>query len=298
VPSIVFATPEPPIARDRGPRAAFDSRTREHAAPVIGKTRSLRVNRRCSVATADRHAWDGGRIAPVPQTTNETANGTANRAVRYEVQSGVAWITLDQPDARNSLDAEVRRGLYESLGLAAAADDVKVVVLTGAGDRVFCCGTDLDLGQVLDPDGRVPSPEVLPVLNHNFELPKPTIAAVNGAAHGAGLLLAQMCDLCIAARTASFAVPDVPGGPAGAWAATLAWLVPPRVAMQLLVTGEVVDALRAREIGLVNEVVSVSDLRTTVQTLGEQIAGNPGLPVTTAREMVRAARTGAPGPRA
>jgi enoyl-CoA hydratase/carnithine racemase len=228
----------------------------------------------------------------VQQTTNQTTNG----AVRYEVQSGVAWITLDQPDARNSLDADVRRGLYESLALAAAADDVKVVVLTGAGDRIFCCGTDLDLAQVLQPDGRVPAPEVLPIVNHNFELAKPTIAAVNGAAHGGGFLLALMCDLCIAARTASFAVPDVPGGPTGEWAASLPWLVPPRVAMQLLITGEAVDALRAREIGLVNEVVSLSDLRTTVQTLGEQIAGNPSTSVTAAREMVRAARAGTPGP--
>jgi enoyl-CoA hydratase/carnithine racemase len=227
----------------------------------------------------------------VHQTTNQTSS-----AVRYEVQSGVAWITIDQPDARNALDADVRRGLYESLALAAAGDDVKVVVLTGAGDRIFCCGTDLDLSQVLDPDGRVPSPDVLPLVGHNFELPKPTIAAVNGAAYGAGLLVAQMCDLCIAARTASFAVPDVPGGPSGAWAAALPWLVPPRVAMQLLITGEVVDAMRAREVGLVNDVVSLSDLRTTVQTLGEQIADNPGIPVTTARQMVRAARTGAPGP--
>jgi enoyl-CoA hydratase/carnithine racemase len=229
------------------------------------------------------------------QQTNKTTNQTTDGAVRYEVQSGVAWITIAQPDARNALDAEVRRGLHDSLKLAAGAGDVKVVVLTGAGDRIFCCGTDLDLAQVLDPDGKVPSPDVLPLVGHNFDLPKPTIAAVNGAAYGAGLLLTQMCDLCIAARTASFAVPDEPGGPSGAWAAALPWLVPPRVAMQLLITGEVVDALRAREIGLVNEVVSLSDLRTTVQTLGEQIAGHPGIPVTTARDMVRAARTGAPG---
>jgi enoyl-CoA hydratase/carnithine racemase len=247
------------------------------------------------VATADEHAQDGGRMATVQQTTNQTTSG----AVRYEVQSGVAWITIDQPETRNALDADVRRGLFESLGLAAAADDVKVVVLTGAGDRIFCCGTDLDLARVLDPDGRVPPADVLPIIDHNFDLAKPTIAAVNGAAYGAGFLLAQMCDLCIAARTASFAVPDAPGGPAGAWAATLPWLVPPRVAMQLLITGDAVDALRAREIGLVNEVVSLSDLRTTVQTLGEQIATNPGLPVTAARDMVRAAVTsGPPGPRA
>jgi enoyl-CoA hydratase/carnithine racemase len=212
-----------------------------------------------------------------------------NHAVRYDLQSGVAWITINRPDARNALDAAVRRGLFDSFEHAAADDAAKVVVLTAAGDRVFCDGSDLDLAEVLDPDGRVPAPEVLPVLNHNLNLAKPTIAAVNGVAHGPGFLLAQMCDLCIAARTATFAVPATPGGPAEPWATTLPWLVSPRVAMQLLITGESVDALRAREIGLVNEVVSVSDLRTTVQTLGEQIAARDRFPVAKAREMVYAA---------
>jgi enoyl-CoA hydratase/carnithine racemase len=205
----------------------------------------------------------------------------------------VAWITINRPDTRNALDETARRGLFESFEHAAADDEAKVVVLTGAGDRVFCTGSDLDLAVVLAPDGSIPPPEVLPILNHNFELAKPTIAAVNGAAYGTGFLLAQMCDLCIAARTATFAVPETPGRPGALWATTLPWPVPPRVAMQLLITGDSVDALRAHEIGLVNEVVSLSDIRTTVQAVAEQIAGNQLLSVTRAREMVQVATGGA-----
>jgi enoyl-CoA hydratase/carnithine racemase len=221
------------------------------------------------------------------QITNEP---TTAEAVRYELQSGVAWITINRPDARNALNDAVRRGLFDCFEHAVADDDAKVVVLTGGGDRAFCSGGDLT--EIPDRDVPVPPRDFVPIFGYNLDMPKPTIAAVNGMAFGRGFLLAQMCDLCIAARTATFAITEAKVGRGAPWAMQLPWLVPPRVAMHMLITGEPIDAMRAREIGLVNEVVSVSDLRTTVQTLGELIARNAPLSVAAARKMVYASARG------
>ena len=202
-------------------------------------------------------------------------------AVRYELQGSVAWVTIDRVESRNALNATVRRGLFDTFERFIADDDAKVLVLTGAGDRIFCSGGDLV--EMAETNLKVPPPDYLPIFGRNMEMPKPTIAAVNGLAYAGGFLLAQMCDLCIAARTATFAITEATVGRGAPWAMPLPRLVPPRVAMQMLMVGEPIDAARAREIGLVNEVVSLSDLRTTAQRLGEAIAANAPLAVAAAR---------------
>jgi enoyl-CoA hydratase/carnithine racemase len=207
---------------------------------------------------------------------------TTDQAVTYQVQSGVAWITINRPEERNVVNAAICGGLFEWFAHAGSDDDAKVVVITGAGDRVFCTGSDLGASGAPSQN----SPAELPILGHNVEMPKPTIAAVNGTAYDAGFLLAQMCDLCISAHTASFAITAGAVGHNGPWATPLSRLVPPRVAMQLLITGVPIDAARARDAGLVNEVVSLSDLRTRVQSLGELIGRNAPLPIEAARRMV------------
>jgi enoyl-CoA hydratase/carnithine racemase len=212
--------------------------------------------------------------------------------VRYELQSNVAWVTIDRVEARNALNAPVRRGLFECFERFAADDDAKIMVLTGAGDRVFSTGGDLK--EMAETNLKVPPPDYLPIFGRNVDMPKPTIAAVNGLASAGGFLLAMMCDLCIAARTASFAITEATVGRGAPWAMPLPRLVPPRVAMELLVLGEPIDAQRARDVGLVNEVVSLSDLRTTAQRWGETIAANAPMAVAAAREMVYASIRGAP----
>jgi enoyl-CoA hydratase/carnithine racemase len=101
----------------------------------------------------------------------------------------------------------------------------------------------------------VPPPDFVPQFGRNIDVPKPTIAAVNGVAWAGGFLLAQCCDLCIAADTATFAISEVKVGRGAPWAAPLSWLIPPRIALQVLLTGDPLTARRAYEIGLVNEVV-------------------------------------------
>jgi enoyl-CoA hydratase/carnithine racemase len=154
-------------------------------------------------------------------------------------------------------------------------------VLTGAGDKAFCAGGDLK--EMADTALTVPPPDFLPQFGRNIDVPKPTIAAVNGVAYAGGFLLAQNCDLCVAADSARFAISEVKVGRGAPWAAPLSWLVPPRIAMQILLTGDPVSAARAHEVGLVNDVVPLSGLTSTVQALAERIAANAPLSVAAAK---------------
>jgi enoyl-CoA hydratase/carnithine racemase len=205
-------------------------------------------------------------------------------SVTYEVVDRVAWLTIDRPETRNALSAEVRAGLWDGVRRFTADDGAAVLVLTGAGDRAFCAGGDLR--EMAEGALTVPPPDFLPQFGRNVVVDKPTIAAVNGVAYAGGFLLAQQCDLVVAADTARFAVTEVKVGRGSPWAAPLPWLVPPRVAMQLLLTGDPVDASRAREIGLVNEVVPLAELRDTAQALALRIAANAPLSVRAAKATV------------
>jgi enoyl-CoA hydratase/carnithine racemase len=204
--------------------------------------------------------------------------------VTYEVENGVAWLTIDRPEARNALSASVRGGLWEGVRRFNADDDAAVLVLTGAGDRAFCAGGDL--AEMATTALEIPPPDFLPQFGRNLAVDKPTIAAVNGIAYGGGFLLAQNCDLVIAADTARFAISEAKVGRGAPWAAPLPLLVPPRIAMQLLLTGDPIDAHRAHEVGLVNQVVPLAELRAAAQALGERIAANAPLSVRAAKKTV------------
>jgi enoyl-CoA hydratase/carnithine racemase len=204
--------------------------------------------------------------------------------VRYEVTGGVAWLTINRPEARNALNKAVRDGLYESVRRFNADDSAKVLVLTGAGDRAFCAGGDLK--EMADAGLRVPPPDFLPQFGRNIVVDKPTIAAVNGVAYAGGFLLAQNCDLVIAAESARFAVTEVKVGRGAPWAVPLSWLTGPRIAMEILLTGDPLTAERAREVGLVNQVVPDGELRAAAQSLAERIAANAPLSVRAAKQTV------------
>jgi enoyl-CoA hydratase/carnithine racemase len=207
--------------------------------------------------------------------------------VLYEVDAGVAWLTINRPDAHNALSKDVRDGLRA--GFIEFRDDAeaKVLVLTGAGDKAFSAGGDLK--EMAETQLRVPPPDFLPYLNRTFPLDKPVIAAVNGIAFGGGFLLAQMCDLCLAADHARFGITEARWGRGAPWAAPLPWLIPPRVAMEMLLTAEPISAARAYEVGLVNRVVPAGDLRKTAQEMAEGIAANAPLSVRAGKAMVYAA---------
>jgi enoyl-CoA hydratase/carnithine racemase len=202
--------------------------------------------------------------------------------VRYEVTSGVAWLTIDRPAARNALSKAVRDGLFSGVRRFNDDESAKVLVLTGAGDRAFCAGGDLK--EMADTALTVPPPDFVPQFGRNITIDKPTIAAVNGVAYAGGFMLAQNCDLVIAAESARFAITEVKVGRGSPWAAPLSWLVGPRVALEILLTGDPLTAARACEVGLVNRVVPDADLRAEAQALAERIAGNAPLSVRAAKK--------------
>jgi len=210
-------------------------------------------------------------------------------SVRYEREGPVAWATIDRPEARNALNEAVRTGLFDAVARF-NADDAAVLVLTGAGDQAFCAGGDLK--EMAELGLEVPPPDFMPIFGRNVAVEKPTIAAVNGVAFAGGFLVAQMCDLCVAADHARFGITEVKVGRGAPWAMPLPWLVPPRVALELLLTGDPIDAARAVDIGLVNRVVPGDELHATVQGLAETIAANAPLSVRAAKAMVYRAAVG------
>ncbi|MGD0698357.1 MAG: enoyl-CoA hydratase-related protein [Trebonia sp.] len=213
--------------------------------------------------------------------------------VRYEVVNGVAWLTIDNPGARNALSQPVREGLFSGARRFNGDESAKVLVLTGAGDRAFCAGGDLK--EMANTALTVPPLDFLPQFGRNIQIDKPTIAAVNGVAYAGGFLLAQNCDLCIAAESAKFAITEVKVGRGSPWAAPLSWLVGPRIAMEILLTGDPLTAARAYEVGLVNRVVPDGELRAEAQALAERIAGNAPLSVRAAKQTAYlSARLGLP----
>jgi len=204
--------------------------------------------------------------------------------VRYDVSDHIATITIDRPEARNALSKPVRDGLWAGYRRFVEDDDARVAILTATGDKAFCAGGDLK--EMSETQLKVPPPDFLPYLGRNVKTDKPVIAAVNGVAYAGGFLMAQMCDLCIAADHARFAITEAKWCRGSPWAAPLPWLIPPRIALELVLTAEPISAARAYDIGLVNKVVPLSELQSTARAMAATIAKNAPLSVRAGKKMV------------
>ncbi|RED42490.1 enoyl-CoA hydratase/carnithine racemase [Rhodopseudomonas thermotolerans] len=200
--------------------------------------------------------------------------------LRETVDGGVAVLTLNRPAARNSLSLEMIDDLHAALDLIGRDDGVRVVVIAANGPA-FCAGHDLKelTAHRNDADrGRASFSRIMTscsaMMQAIVKLPKPVIAAVQGVATAAGCQLVASCDLAIASEQATFATPGVD---IGLFCSTpmvaLSRNVPRKHAMQMLLTGEPVDAEEARRIGLINRVVPHGTERAAAVTLAEQIAG-------------------------
>ncbi|HVX09190.1 enoyl-CoA hydratase/isomerase family protein [Humibacter sp.] len=207
-----------------------------------------------------------------------------SESVTYDVVRGVAWLTIERPEARNALSSDVREGLFAGLHCFNEDDAATVLVVTGAGDKAFCAGGDLK--EMAEAGLTVPPPDYVPQPGVNIVVDKPLIAAVNGVAYAGGFLLAQGCDLCVASSSARFAITEVKVGRGVPWAVPLPWLIPPRIAMEMLLTGEPISAARAFDLGLVNQVVPDVELKAAVQGLAERIGANAPLSVRAAKRTV------------
>jgi enoyl-CoA hydratase/carnithine racemase len=203
-----------------------------------------------------------------------------------ERDAGVLRLTLNRPAARNALSVELMEMLVDALGRAGKDPETRVVVIAGAGPA-FCAGHDL---RELRQDPRRETYERIFALCSELmltivRLPKPVIAEVHGIATAAGCQLVATCDLAVAAEEARFATPGVN---IGLFCSTpmvaLSRAVGRKAAMEMLLTGELTDAERARALGLVNRVVPRAGLREAVDGLARQIAGKSAFIVKIGKE--------------
>ena len=208
-----------------------------------------------------------------------------NDAVLFEARDdGIAIITLNRPETRNALSKDVRQGLFSAWERFESDVNLRVAILTGAGEKAFCAGGDLK--EMVERGLTVPPKDMFPVPYDSIELSKPTIAAVNGVAFAGGWMIAQACDLCVASTTAKFAVTEVKVGRSSPWASPLIHMIPQRIMMEILLTGKPITAHRAFEIGLINRVVEPEALMDAAILLASAIIEGAPLSVRAARETV------------
>ncbi|TXK39763.1 enoyl-CoA hydratase/isomerase family protein [Nonomuraea sp. C10] len=194
--------------------------------------------------------------------------------VHSDLEHGVATVTLDSPKNRNALSTRLLGDLESHLKQAIADDAARVIVLTGAGP-VFCSGADLK--EQRDPDAAPVTTSLPDILTMIWHSPKPVVCRLNGTARAGGIGLVTACDVAIAPDTASFAFSEVRLGVVPAMIAVpVLRKVNPRAASEYLLTGEVFDAARAVEIGLLNRAVPEAELDATVRHYtGMLVKGGP-----------------------
>jgi enoyl-CoA hydratase/carnithine racemase len=179
-------------------------------------------------------------------------------AILFELQGPVALITINRPEPQRD-QCRVRGGSVRRLEALRGGRISQGTILTDAGDKAFCAG--MDLKEASATGLAVPPRGFIPTLGDAIHVSKPTIAAVNGMAVAGGWLFAQMCDLCVAAEHATFAITEARVGRGTPWAAPLIHMLPQRIMLELLLTGEPMGAARLWELGYVNHVVPRAQLR-------------------------------------
>ena len=192
-----------------------------------------------------------------------------------DTQDGIRTITVNRPDKLNALNSATLDALHQAFDEAAADAAVRVVVLTGAGEKAFVAGADISEMNGLTPvEGRDFSLRGQRMMRRIERMPKPVIAAINGLALGGGLELAMCCHLRIAADTAKVGQPEINLGliPGFGGSQRLLRLTGRAATLELCLTGAPIGAERARELGIVNRVVAAADLQAETMKLAGQLA--------------------------
>lgn len=208
----------------------------------------------------------------------------------YKKENTLAIITFNRPDVRNALNYLAIDEALEAAGDANADGRVRVVILTGAGDKAFVAGADIEElreRDTLTELGRR-SAQRRVLANLLETMSKPTIAAINGFAAGTGLELAMACTIRIASENARFGQPEVNLGimPGNGGTQRLSRLVGEGRAMEMILTGELIDAQEAYRIGLVNRVVPQAELMPCAKDLATKLAAKPPLAIKLAKDAI------------
>lgn len=221
--------------------------------------------------------------------------------VLFEQQDHVAIVTINRPEARNAMDPEVQVRLAEAWLRVRDDDSIRVAIITGAGGKSFCSGADLGKLIPLYSGARQPEDEFDKAVMSDrglgdrailrrFDSVKPVIAAVDGYAIAGGMELMQGTDIRIASEDAKVGVQEVKWGifPAGGSSVRLPRQMPFAIAMELLLTGDLIDAQRAYELGLFNRVVPKAEVMSTALEFATKIAENGPIAVRAIRKSAKA----------
>jgi E-phenylitaconyl-CoA hydratase len=216
--------------------------------------------------------------------------------IEYSKENHLAWITINRPQALNALDIEAFRDVRRFLIEARDDEDVRVILITGVGEKAFCAGADIKA--TLPNDGGFLESYFQPeeksidqglyirgIDIKSLGIWKPIIAVINGYAVGGGFEMAMACDLRIASDNAKLGLPEVKIGsiPAVGGIQNLIRAVPAAIAMKMICSGEAIDAETALKYGVVSDVVPIESLRETAISIAEKIATNAPLAVQTAK---------------
>jgi enoyl-CoA hydratase/carnithine racemase len=202
--------------------------------------------------------------------------------VLTEITNNVLVITLNRPEAGNALNGALSEGLSNALNDAATNAEVRAIVITGAGEKVFCAGMDLKA---------FAAGEDIAKIGLGFaalrQCKKPLIAAVNGHALAGGFEVVLFCDLIVSVETARFGIPEVKRGLfAAGGGVRLPARIPMAVAMEMGLTGDPISADRAKELGLINEVVPAAGLRDAALALAGRVSANGPLAVQATKQLM------------
>jgi enoyl-CoA hydratase len=202
--------------------------------------------------------------------------------VLSELVGNVLVLTLNRPEAGNALNGALSEALSNALSDAASNDDVRVIVVTGAGEKIFCAGMDLKA---------FAAGEDIAKIGMGFaalrQCKKPLIAAVNGHALAGGFEVVMMCDLIVSVDSARFGIPEVKRGLfAAGGGVRLPARIPLAVALEMGLTGDPIDAARAKELGLINQVVSTAELRDAALALAARVSANGPLAVQATKQLM------------
>jgi len=210
--------------------------------------------------------------------------------LEYAAGQQIALITLNRPRADNAITTEMGARLTEVLETIAVQPAVRVVILTGAGQRAFSVGSDLRQRKSMTKEQWLAQRQDFDRTLYTLrQLRKPIFAAVNGIAYGGGCEIAQSTDFIIASDTATFGQPEAMIGLAagGGSPALLPRVLPPGKALQMLMTGDPISAAEAHRLGMVNEIHPAEELMAAAHRIAEKIAGNSPTAVQAVKRAVR-----------
>jgi E-phenylitaconyl-CoA hydratase len=224
----------------------------------------------------------------------ERRNIVSTDTLLFDLADKVAVITLNRPEVRNAINRELRHALMEALQRVREEDDIRAAIITGAG-RTFSAGADLkERAQV----GRAGDADVASVIEASraagfarMALEKPLIAAIDGYCLAAGFELALVCDIRICTPEARFGLPEIVRGffPGGGGPQRLIRAIPQAVAMEMILTGDPIDAATALRAGLVSRIMPADELLPTARQIAQRIAGHAPLAVKAVKEVTQAA---------